>query len=185
MIPACELRKLVELDPATGKMTWKHRDASYFKDSGGRYTQDRAARVWNTRYAGKPAFDAPHRMGYLTGTLFYKDLLAHRVVWALVYGEWPSNTIDHINGVKTDNRPENLRDVKHIDNMRNQKARSNNTSGATGIFHRKQNAKYDAFIHVNGKKKHVGTFDELNDAVLARGKAASENGFHENHGGKR
>lgn len=32
MIPACELRKLVELDPSTGKMTWKHRDASYFKN---------------------------------------------------------------------------------------------------------------------------------------------------------
>ena len=182
MIPARELRKLVELDPSTGKMTWKHRDASYFKDSGGRYTQDRAARVWNTRYAGKPAFDAPHRMGYLTGTLFYKDLLAHRVVWALVYGEWPSNTIDHINGVKTDNSPENLRDVKHIENMRNQKARSNNTSGVTGVSLDNSRRKFEAYITVSGEKKCLGRFDSISDASAARSSANEAVGFHENHG---
>ena len=36
---------------------------------------------------------------------------AHTLVWALYYGHWPRQTIDHINLKKGDNRIANLRDV--------------------------------------------------------------------------
>jgi len=44
---------------------------------------------------------------------------AHRVAWLYVNGEWPVNQIDHINGIKSDNRIENLRQVTHQQNQFN------------------------------------------------------------------
>lgn len=184
MIEASTLRDLIFVDEKTGALSWKERPAVFFKDSGGRYTPERAAKIWNSRYSGTPALSAKHRMGYLTGKLFYVDFLAHRVVWALVNGEWPRGTIDHINGIKTDNRPENLRDVPHFENMRNQRLRSNNSTGEVGVFRRMNPTRYDAFINTNGKKTHVGTFLTIDEAVMARKTAGKENMFHENHGRK-
>lgn len=48
-----------------------------------------------------------------------KNMLAHRVAWALHYGTWPSDQIDHINGDMFDNRISNLRCVTAYQNMRN------------------------------------------------------------------
>jgi hypothetical protein len=41
----------------------------------------------------------------------YCFIYTHILAWALYYGEWPKQTIDHINGIRGDNRIENLRDV--------------------------------------------------------------------------
>ena len=62
-----------------------------------------------------------------------KMYLAHRLAWFFVYNAWPENEIDHINGVRDDNRIENLRDVPHWLNQRNAKRRSDNTSGVVGV----------------------------------------------------
>ncbi len=62
-----------------------------------------------------------------------KMYLAHRLAWFFVYGDWPKNEIDHINGTRDDNRIENLRDVSHSLNQRNAKRRKDNTSGMVGI----------------------------------------------------
>ena len=47
-----------------------------------------------------------------------KTYKAHRVAWFLHYGENPGE-IDHINGIRDDNRIENLRVVTHYENMQN------------------------------------------------------------------
>ena len=47
------------------------------------------------------------------------QILFHRVVWAHCYGRFPTGQLDHINGVKTDNRIENLREVTDSENKRN------------------------------------------------------------------
>jgi hypothetical protein len=176
------LKQLISLDAETGTLTWKFRDSSFFKDGVPPYTKERAAKKWNTRYAGKQAMSAPHRMGYLTGKLLNIDLLAHRVVWAIHYGAWPSKQIDHINGIKTDNRPENLRDVSQSINMRNACISRRNTTGVVGVFYRGSCNKYDAFMKVDGKKKHIGAFDTLEAAAAARKEAGEKYGYHENHG---
>ena len=43
----------------------------------------------------------------------------HRAVWAWHHGRFPEKQIDHVNGVETDNRIENLREVTPSENMRN------------------------------------------------------------------
>jgi len=57
--------------------------------------------------------------GYLKFKVGQKIIKAHCIAWALHYGEWPKQEIDHINRVKNDNRIVNLRDVSHTENMRN------------------------------------------------------------------
>lgn len=107
---------------------------------------------------------------------------AHRIAWLMHYGKWPENQIDHINGNGLDNRINNLRDVVHIENGRNQLMPKNNTSGVCGVNWCKQTNKWRAEIIVNGKKKCLGRHDLLSDAASAREAAERLYGFHPNHG---
>lgn len=54
----------------------------------------------------------------------YTTVSAHRLVWALYYGHWPKNEIDHLNGDLTDIRIVNLSDVTPAENMRNRLKRN-------------------------------------------------------------
>lgn len=137
---------------------------------------------WNTRHAGKPAFAHRNGVGYLHGGLLNEKLLAHRAVWCLTTGRWPSETIDHINGNRRDNRICNLRDVPHAHNCRNQPLSKVNTSGFTGVHFDAARNKYAAHITVDGRTLHLGRFDTLADARLARQQANTKHGFHNNHG---
>ena len=58
-------------------------------------------------------------LGYGRVKINGKSVLAHRLAWALHYGEWPDGAIDHINGIKTDNRLCNLRLATRAQNQQN------------------------------------------------------------------
>ena len=90
--------------------------------------------------------------------------------------------IDHINGVKFDNRLSNLRMVDHATNLRNSPRYSNNSSGYNGIYFHKATQKWMARIKVNTKWHYLGVFEKLEDAVAARAAADVKHGFHVNHG---
>lgn len=160
-----EMRELVSYDPETGSMIWL----------------PRKSKRWNTNFAGKPAFGNLSN-GYLTGRTLGKNYKAHRIAWALFYGEWPSGMIDHINGNRNDNRISNLRVVDAIGNARNMRKRASNTSGYTGVTWFARDKKWWAKIIVNRRCIHIGYFTEILDAVAARAKACKEYGYHENHG---
>ena len=86
--------------------------------------------------------------------------------WYLSYGEWPSNTVDHINGDPTDNRLCNLRAVSQQTNNRNlHKARRHNTVGVLGVT--KFRNRYRARIAVDGVAIHLGVFKLIEDANAA------------------
>lgn len=95
-----------------------------------------------------------------------KSYYAHRLAWLYVYGYWPENEIDHINGNGLDNRIINLRDVASVTNRRNiQKPRKHNKLGVQGVRYRKDKNKYEARITVNGLSKGLGYFSSIEEAA--------------------
>lgn len=80
--------------------------------------------------------------GYLKVSLDNKSYLAHRVAWVIEYGVWPDFEIDHINGIRSDNRICNLRDVTPSTNQENQRVAYKNSAGkALGVTFHKRNQK--------------------------------------------
>ena len=59
-----------------------------------------------------------HHMGYIVIGLGNHVYQAHRLAWLYIYGKWPEQVIDHINGNKIDNRLCNLRDVSQSINVK-------------------------------------------------------------------
>jgi len=120
--------------------------------------------------------------GYIKIWFNGRSYLAHRLAWALYYNEEPPPVIDHGDHDKHNNRINNLNGGSHKDNLYNQKLSSNSSTGYNGVSFRKDRNKYAAYVHVNGKKKNLGTFDSINDAVSARDFADKKYNFHYNHG---
>jgi len=146
------------------------------------FANESAGKTWNARFKNREAFTASDSYYYRQGMVFNKRFLAHRVVWAIYHGIWPDDQIDHINGVRDDNRIENLRIATSGENARNTAIPKNNTSGIIGVCWNKRNSKWEAKIMSNGKQIHLGYFASKDDAVAARAEAEVKYGFHENHG---
>lgn len=174
-LPVEYLRECFDFNPESGVLTWKIRPEHHFSHSS------RADGGFNKKFAGKPAGSVMAR-GYLWITLCGRPHFAHRIAWAVHYGEYPKGVIDHSNGVKTDNRISNLFLSTPSENSRNQKMRSTNTSGQMGVSQRKDNGRFRSFIQAAGKRIWLGTFDTLDEAIAVRKRAEKKFGYHENHG---
>ncbi|ARW59013.1 HNH endonuclease [Pectobacterium phage vB_PatP_CB5] len=115
--------------------------------------------VWATgSRAGLPALATKDAAGYLVGKVFGKTLKAHRVVFFLTHGYWPDQ-VDHINGVRDDNTPDNLRDVSRVENRHNRVHKGYHWSAKWG--------KYVAYISSGGVRHHLGGFDTPEGARAA------------------
>ena len=114
-----------------------------------------------------------------------KPYKAHRVIWEMTHGEIPSNMeIDHINGIRLDNRIENLRLATRRENMRNTRVGLNNQTGIKGVF-KKRSGRYEVSIgDGNGRHKYIGYYSDFFDACCARKSAETKSEYHENHGRK-
>ena len=90
----------------------------------------------------------------------------HRIMWLHAHGAWPAGEVDHINGMRSDNRIENLRDASRAINRQNLKsAQSNNTtSGMLGVTWKKSHKKWVASIRVDGLLRQIGYFSAKEDA---------------------
>jgi len=173
-----ELRQLLRYDPETGKLYWLERGPEWFPE----YDRERCWRRWNTRWSGREAFTSRNGCGYFTGSLLDQPHRAHRVAWAIYHGAWPQGEIDHINGDRSDNRIENLRDVPKLVNSMNAARPAHNTSGSVGVHWYKKNNKWSAAITVEQRQIHLGYFANKDDAIAARRSAEERYGFHANHG---
>lgn len=141
---------LITYDPETGLFTWRTRSGH-------------DAVRFNSRYAGKQAGTINNK-GYRMIKINRKTVLAHRLAWFLTNGKWPTKHIDHINGVKTDNRIDNLRECTHPENMQNR-------SGVKGYHFHNQTGKFQAHITVNHKFISLGLFRTEEDASAAYAEA--------------
>ena len=104
--------------------------------------------------------------GYIVVMYKAKFYKAHRLAWLLTYGKWPEKSIDHINGIKSDNRLENLRDVDDVLNQQNRhRARVDSKSGLMGASPYRN--RWKSQIRVNGEVRYLGMFDTPELAHLA------------------
>ena len=107
----------------------------------------------------------------------------HRLIWLYVYGSWPENEIDHIDGDPSNNRIENLRDVARSINQRNSKKRANNVSGITGVSWDSFKRKWLAHIKIKGKSINLGCYNCKYRAASVRHLAQElHGGFTARHG---
>lgn len=128
-------------DPKTGVFTWK------------------SSRLGGRIKAGDVA-GTNDSLGYRLVGIGGKQILGHRLAWAMTHGVAPAGEIDHINGDPGDNRLCNLREATHQQNMINRKLHSNNTSGFKGVSCHKQSGRWRARIkNPVGKYEHIGMYD--------------------------
>ena len=128
----------VSYDPNSGKFFW-------IKPKNGRKVGAEAGSVNTT--------------GYRIICVNRKRYLAHRLAWFLHYGEWPRSDLDHMNGVKDDNRIDNLRECSKSQNQMNRKAK--------GYSYHKASKKWQARIGHGNKETYLGWFDSESDAKQA------------------
>lgn len=174
------LRKLISYDPDTGALTWLPRTVETWPDKLAARPQWQCNN-WNSAHAGKKICHQ-RRDGYIMFQIRGKQYRAHRAAWAIYFGEWPDSTLDHINGFRDDNRLCNLRLVTDVENARNCKIPSNNTSGAAGVSWSDVSRKWSAYIGKDGKKLHLGFFRTFDEAVACRSGAEKALGYSRRHG---
>lgn len=138
------LHQVLHYEPTTGIFTWRISRPGPRRDKAG------------TKGSGN----------YIVISIDGIDYRAHHLVWLYIHGTWPANEIDHINGVRHDNRFENLRDVTRYVNTQNlHRARKDNKFNILGVC--KYKKKFRADIYVNGASLYLGLFSTPEEAHAA------------------
>lgn len=177
--PVEVLRALLRYDPLTGRLFWRKRALSSFPDGSG-YTPARVD-AWNRQNADKEAFTAVSSAGYRVGRIFDVLYLAHRVIFAIIEGYEPP-FIDHDDGDRLNNRWGNLLPSTRLENQKNLKMPSTNTSGIVGVARRKDCDRWFAQIKANGVAHYLGLYATREGAIAARLQAEEHFGFNSGHG---
>ncbi len=148
------LRNILSYDPASGEFRWK--DRPNIRPS------------LNARMKGQVTRAIDKSTGYQRINIDWRLFYAHHIAWFYVYGIWPKAQIDHRDGVRSNNKIENLREATHAENHQNRSVNINNTSGHPGVGWYKAQKKWSASVMLSGKSYHAGYFDKIEDAILAR-----------------
>lgn len=141
------LKSLLRYEPDTGEIHWIAKGKGKIKKKA----------------AGTKLYS-----GYLGICIGPKRWQAHRIAWALHHGTWPKNQIDHINGIKTDNRIVNLREATNSQNGKNLGLSKANKTGVKGVCWNEKHKSFRAYIKVEHKQMYLGTFKTLESATKAR-----------------
>jgi hypothetical protein len=140
-----ELKSLLNYDPITGEFTWHN---------------------------GKRAGSVSKQIGYRRIGINNKHYYEHRLAWLYTYGYLPINHIDHINGIRDDNRIQNLREATYGENHQNRVKSKANSSGYMGVTSVRN--KWQAQIRINKKYVYLGVFNTPEEASQAYLKAKQQ-----------
>lgn len=169
------LCECLHYDPDSGVFTWRHRPRHHF-------SSERSFRSWNSSYAGRAAGNISKVWGYRMISLCNWPHRAARLAFLYMTGKLPSLFVDHINGIRSDDRWSNLRLVSRAENGQNMARPSDNTSGHTGVSFDRSRGRWRSYIGHNGKRLDLGRFTTIDEAIAARAAAEARLGFHPNHG---
>ena len=147
MITQSELKEVLSYDEATGQFVWMKPNSRSVK------VGDIAGCI--------------NKTGYVRLCVRDRRYLAHRLAWLYVHGEFPNVQIDHVNGVKSDNRIANLRLATAKQNAENRKLMNTNTTGHRGVYWVKKVSKWKVEVMHNSITYYLGMFDSLNQAIEA------------------
>lgn len=151
-----------------GRLFWKHRPIEHFKT-------EKTWKRWNSRNAGEEAGykwksrGSPRHIVSLNKSNFYRS----QIVWLLHHGQW-ADRIDHKNRDATDDRIGNLRPASASQNGANSLISCNNTSGFKGVSFEKRRNHWRAYIKVNRRFIHLGSFPTPEEAHAAYLEAARQ-----------
>jgi hypothetical protein len=133
------VRSILDYDPETGVLRWKVK----------------------RRHNALPGTEAGklHQLGYRRIKIDRREYAAHRLAWLIAYGRWPDGQVDHINGIRDDNRLANLREATPSENMQNRnRSDAGSKTGALGVTVT-SGKKYQAQIKIGGKSHYLGIYD--------------------------
>jgi hypothetical protein len=142
---------------------------NYAVSSFGRVKNTKTGRILKTRL----------NSGYLLVNLYEdgvrKSHQVHRLVGcAFINNPNDKLCVDHKDNNRTNNHISNLRFVTNKENSQNSKLRLDNTSNVKGVCWYKKAKKWQARIMIDGISVHIGYFDNLEDAKIARVNRANE-----------
>ena len=106
---------------------------------------------------------SPDDRGYMQVCIGETHYRSHRLAWLYMMGTMPSDSIDHINMNKGDNRWCNLRAATSSQNKWNTALRKDNKTGVKGV--RFVSGKYRAAVKVAGVEHYLGRFDTIDEAA--------------------
>jgi hypothetical protein len=170
-LPSIEyLNECLIIDPSSPSyLRWKkERPRSHFKSES-------IYKTWNPQFAGKVA---GNKDKYYKVEINNQRFRVHNIIFAIYNNttQFNDKIIDHIDGNKYNNNPDNLRLVTFSENLQNRKNKRQSKNGFSNIY--KKNNKFYCMFNINNKRYYLGIFDSVEEAVKQRdlkGKSLSDN----------
>lgn len=148
MITQERLKEVLDYDADTGQWTW-------IKTLANRAEKGSLAGYINN-------------VGYRMITIQGKSYQSSRLAFLYQNGKIPDKYVDHIDGNRSNDRWNNLREATPTQNQFNRSIQKNNTSGAKGVGWDKRKNRWVAKIWINRKCVYSEHFISKNDAIIAR-----------------